>query len=55
MILGAFADTSIEIADPVSDYFYKEVWMSTAARNASIYQKVSLYYYYLIFIIRLEY
>lgn len=41
-ILGAHTDTSIDVSDPISDHFYKEVWMSTAARNATIYQKVSL-------------
>lgn len=30
------------MSDPVSDHFYKEVWLSTAARNATIYQKVSV-------------
>uniref|UniRef100_A0A672HJN6 Phospholipase n=1 Tax=Salarias fasciatus TaxID=181472 RepID=A0A672HJN6_SALFA len=40
MILGAFGDSSIDVSDPVSDKFYKEVWMATCARNASIYQKV---------------
>lgn len=41
-ILGAHTDASIDVSDPVSDQFYKEVWMATAARNATIYQKVSL-------------
>ncbi|XP_073719791.1 phospholipase D1 isoform X2 [Misgurnus anguillicaudatus] len=40
MILGANTDPSIDVTDPISDQFYKEVWMSTAARNATIYQKV---------------
>ncbi|KAL6097527.1 pld1 [Pungitius sinensis] len=40
MILGANTDTSIDVSDPVSDHFYKEIWMSTCARNAAIYQKV---------------
>uniref|UniRef100_A0AAR2KRR8 Phospholipase n=1 Tax=Pygocentrus nattereri TaxID=42514 RepID=A0AAR2KRR8_PYGNA len=40
MILGANTDPSIDVNDPISDQFYKEVWMTTAARNASIYQKV---------------
>ncbi|CAB1419559.1 unnamed protein product [Pleuronectes platessa] len=40
MILGAFTDASIDVSDPVSDHFYKEVWMSTCAINATIYQKV---------------
>ncbi|XP_056306096.1 phospholipase D1 [Danio aesculapii] len=40
MILGANTDPSIDVSDPISDQFYKEVWMSTAARNATIYQRV---------------
>lgn len=40
MILGANTDPSIDVMDPISDQFYKEVWMTTAARNATIYQKV---------------
>ncbi|XP_028288110.1 phospholipase D1-like [Parambassis ranga] len=40
MILGAHTDPSIDVSDPISDQFYKEVWMATSARNASIYQKV---------------
>uniref|UniRef100_A0A3B3TH81 Phospholipase n=1 Tax=Paramormyrops kingsleyae TaxID=1676925 RepID=A0A3B3TH81_9TELE len=40
IILGALTDPSIDVSDPVSDRFYKEVWMATAARNATIYQKV---------------
>ncbi|KAG7321528.1 hypothetical protein KOW79_014386 [Hemibagrus wyckioides] len=39
-ILGAFTDPSIDVSDPVSDRFYKEVWITTASRNASIYEKV---------------
>ncbi|KAI3355510.1 hypothetical protein L3Q82_018352 [Scortum barcoo] len=40
MILGAHTDPSIDVSDPISDQFYKEVWMATCARNATIYQKV---------------
>ncbi|XP_055086056.1 phospholipase D1 isoform X2 [Periophthalmus magnuspinnatus] len=40
MILGANNDPSIDVSDPLSDTFYKEVWMSICARNATIYQKV---------------
>ncbi|XP_061876761.1 phospholipase D1 [Entelurus aequoreus] len=40
IILGAHADTTIDVSDPISDHFYKEVWMTTCARNATIYQKV---------------
>lgn len=40
MILGANSDPSIDVSDPISDSFYKETWMTTCARNASIYQKV---------------
>ena len=41
MILGANTDSSINVTDPISEQFYKEVWMSTAARNATIYQRAS--------------
>uniref|UniRef100_A0A665WBT7 Phospholipase n=1 Tax=Echeneis naucrates TaxID=173247 RepID=A0A665WBT7_ECHNA len=40
MILGANTDPTIDVSDPISDQFYKEVWMATCARNATIYQKV---------------
>uniref|UniRef100_A0A8C5CEA4 Phospholipase n=1 Tax=Gadus morhua TaxID=8049 RepID=A0A8C5CEA4_GADMO len=40
MILGANTDPSIDVSDPISDHFYKEVWMATSARNATIYQRV---------------
>ncbi|KAM4606675.1 phospholipase D1 isoform 1-T2 [Polymixia lowei] len=40
MILGANTDPSVDVSDPISDHFYKEVWMATGARNATIYQKV---------------
>ncbi|KAG7457129.1 hypothetical protein MATL_G00243220 [Megalops atlanticus] len=39
-ILGAFSDPTINVSDPISDRFYKEVWMTTSARNATIYEKV---------------
>uniref|UniRef100_A0A3Q2EC76 Phospholipase n=1 Tax=Cyprinodon variegatus TaxID=28743 RepID=A0A3Q2EC76_CYPVA len=39
-ILGGHTDSSIDLSDPVSDRFYKEVWMTTAGRNATIYEKV---------------
>lgn len=42
MILGANSDPSIDVSDPISEHFYKEIWMTTCARNASIYQKVGL-------------
>uniref|UniRef100_A0A671Q4Z3 phospholipase D n=1 Tax=Sinocyclocheilus anshuiensis TaxID=1608454 RepID=A0A671Q4Z3_9TELE len=29
-----------DISDPISDRFYKEVWMVTVAKNASVYDKV---------------
>uniref|UniRef100_A0A3Q3X0R9 Phospholipase n=1 Tax=Mola mola TaxID=94237 RepID=A0A3Q3X0R9_MOLML len=40
IILGGHTDASIDLADPISDRFYKEVWMTTAGRNATIYEKV---------------
>ncbi|XP_028293919.1 phospholipase D1a isoform X2 [Gouania willdenowi] len=39
-ILGGHADATIDVSDPISDRFYKEVWMTTAGRNATIYEKV---------------
>uniref|UniRef100_A0A1A8N017 Phospholipase n=1 Tax=Nothobranchius pienaari TaxID=704102 RepID=A0A1A8N017_9TELE len=39
-VLGGHTDSSIDLSDPVSDRFYKEVWMTTAGRNATIYEKV---------------
>lgn len=40
LVLGLLGD-SIDISDPISDRFYKEVWMVTAAKNASVYDKVN--------------
>lgn len=45
VVLGYLSDPSEDIQDPVSDKFFKEVWVSTAARNATIYDKVSLIYF----------
>ncbi|XP_067265041.1 phospholipase D1 isoform X1 [Chanodichthys erythropterus] len=39
LILGLLGD-NIDISDPISDRFYKEIWMVTAAKNASVYDKV---------------
>ncbi|CAL8285496.1 unnamed protein product [Lota lota] len=39
-ILGGHGDGTIDLSDPVSDRFYKDVWMTTAGRNATIYEKV---------------
>jgi len=30
----------IDIRDPISDKFYKDVWMASAAKNAAIYERV---------------
>ncbi|XP_042709699.1 phospholipase D1 isoform X2 [Chrysemys picta bellii] len=40
VVLGSSADLSADLQDPVSDRFFKEVWVSTAARNATIFDKV---------------
>ncbi|EHB12476.1 Phospholipase D1 [Heterocephalus glaber] len=40
IVLGYLSDPSEDLQDPVSDKFFKEVWVSTAARNATIYDKV---------------
>uniref|UniRef100_A0A8C1DWJ7 Phospholipase n=1 Tax=Cyprinus carpio carpio TaxID=630221 RepID=A0A8C1DWJ7_CYPCA len=39
LVLGLLGD-NIDISDPISDRFYKDVWMVTAAKNASVYDKV---------------
>jgi len=39
--LGLFKSKSdIDIRDPICDKFYKDVWIATAAKNSSIYEKV---------------
>ncbi|XP_077619802.1 phospholipase D1 isoform X2 [Crocuta crocuta] len=40
VVLGYLSEASENIQDPVSDKFFKEVWVATAARNATIYDKV---------------
>ncbi|XP_075403142.1 phospholipase D1 [Tenrec ecaudatus] len=40
LVLGYLSDSSEDLQDPVSDKFFKEIWVSTAARNATIYDKV---------------
>ncbi|XP_054436526.1 phospholipase D1 isoform X2 [Pteronotus mesoamericanus] len=40
VVLGYLSNPSEDLQDPVSDKFFKEVWVSTAARNATIYDKV---------------
>nr|XP_028587409.1 phospholipase D1 [Podarcis muralis]XP_028587410.1 phospholipase D1 [Podarcis muralis] len=39
VVLGNSTDPN-DIQDPVCDKFFKEVWVATAARNATIYDKV---------------
>nr|XP_048719972.1 phospholipase D1 isoform X1 [Caretta caretta]XP_048719973.1 phospholipase D1 isoform X1 [Caretta caretta]XP_048719974.1 phospholipase D1 isoform X1 [Caretta caretta] len=40
VVLGCSTDLNADLQDPVSDRFFKEVWVSTAARNATIFDKV---------------
>ncbi|XP_075058234.1 phospholipase D1 isoform X2 [Mixophyes fleayi] len=40
LLLGCFNDPSLNIQDPVSDKFFKEVWVATTARNTTIFDKV---------------
>ncbi|XP_043558527.1 phospholipase D1-like isoform X1 [Chiloscyllium plagiosum] len=40
LILGALNDPTIDVQDPISEKFFKEVWIPTSARNATIYEKV---------------
>ncbi|XP_048362891.1 phospholipase D1 [Sphaerodactylus townsendi] len=39
IVLGSTTDPD-ELQDPICDKFFKEVWVSTAARNATIFDKV---------------
>lgn len=45
LVLGLMGDYSVDISDPICDRFYKEIWMVTAARNASVYDKVNNQFY----------
>jgi phospholipase D1/2 len=38
--LGDFDGTQINYQDPISDSFYKDIWLSTAARNTTMFEKV---------------
>ncbi|XP_078420516.1 phospholipase D1-like isoform X2 [Cetorhinus maximus] len=40
LILGALNDPTIQVQDPISEKFFKETWIATSARNATIYEKV---------------
>lgn len=34
------SDSNVNISDPASDFFYREVWLQTAADNTAIYEEV---------------
>ncbi|XP_056421164.1 phospholipase D1 [Hyla sarda] len=40
LLLGCLNDPSVNIQDPISDKFFKEVWVATTARNTTIFDKV---------------
>ncbi|XP_074859720.1 phospholipase D1 isoform X2 [Carettochelys insculpta] len=40
VVLGCSEDVSADLQDPVCDRFFKEMWVATAARNATIFDKV---------------
>ncbi|XP_075426900.1 phospholipase D1 [Ascaphus truei] len=40
LLLGCLNDPSVNIQDPISDKFFKEVWTATSARNTTIFDKV---------------
>ncbi|KAM3930769.1 phospholipase D1 [Leptodactylus fuscus] len=40
LLLGCLTDPSVNIQDPISDKFFKEVWVATTARNTTIFDKV---------------
>ncbi|XP_054157366.1 phospholipase D1-like [Oppia nitens] len=37
---GKDNNTTIDVRDPISDHFYTDTWMATAARNTEIYEQV---------------
>ncbi|KAK3568233.1 hypothetical protein QTP86_002014 [Hemibagrus guttatus] len=45
LVLGLLGDYSVDISDPISDRFYKEIWMVTAGKNASVYDKGQCHYW----------
>ncbi|XP_035263647.1 phospholipase D1 isoform X1 [Anguilla anguilla] len=40
LVLGLLDDPTVDVSDPISDRFYKDIWMVTAAKNANVYDKV---------------
>ncbi|CAF4362888.1 unnamed protein product, partial [Rotaria sp. Silwood2] len=38
--LGDFDGRQINYQDPISDSFYKDIWLSTAARNTTMFEKI---------------
>jgi phospholipase D1/2 len=48
--LGDFDGTQINYQDPISDSFYKDTWLSTAARNTTMFEKVCLFFFCVLFI-----
>ncbi|XP_019388279.1 PREDICTED: phospholipase D1 isoform X1 [Crocodylus porosus] len=40
VVLGCSTNQNVDLLDPVCDKFFKEMWVSTAARNATIFDKV---------------
>nr|XP_056719556.1 phospholipase D2 [Euleptes europaea] len=39
-ILGVTPDLGVNIQDPISDHFFREVWQATAVSNANLYEQV---------------
>lgn len=40
--LGLLKRTDVDVTDPVSDYFYHEVWRAIANNNTNIYNQVNI-------------
>lgn len=36
------SDRNVNISDPASDFFYREVWLQTAVENTAIYEEVRI-------------
>jgi len=51
--LGDFDGTQINYQDPISDSFYKDTWLSTAARNTTMFEKVLFDLIYILFLLLL--
>lgn len=38
--LGVMNTTKVDLKDPISDEFYKNIWIKTSQRNTEVYDEV---------------